>query len=80
MTEHGHRFRLVRIGDDLTALFENLVRVLGEQTDQLLATFLDQVRTLQAANTDEVGLLLGDGPAIAGIVRRPVCRPCPGRR
>src|SRR5690606_12899301 len=45
-------------------------RPVRHQTDQLLAAIPHEIGTLQAADTDEIRLLLRDGPAIAGIVRR----------
>ena len=70
MADHGHRDRLPRVGDDLGALFKHGLRVLGLQADQLLAALRHEIRTGEAANADEIGLLLADRPVQPGIVRR----------
>src|SRR5882762_1061536 len=70
MPKHRHRLRLVRIGDDLGTLFENRVRILGDQPDELLSAFLDEVWTLHAANADKIRLLLRHRPGKSGVVGR----------
>lgn len=69
MAKHGHRQWLVRIGDNLGALFEHQLRVFGQKTDQMLAVRFQHIGTRQRPLADKVRLLLANSPAKAGVVR-----------
>ena len=48
VAKHGHRFGLFGVDNDLGAFFEHLIGILGQQSDQLLAPFGDNVRPFEA--------------------------------
>ena len=70
MAEHGHRLRLVRVGDDLRAFLQHDLRVVGQQADELLAALRHHVGAGERALADEVGLGLPIAqvrPASSGV-------------
>ena len=70
VAEHAHRHRLRRVGDDLRALLQDILSVLGHQADQLLAPWRDEIRPRERAAPDEVRLGPGDQPCEPHVVGR----------
>ena len=68
MAEHGHRLRLVRVGDDL-ALLQHDLRVLGQQADQLLAASGAMSGRASERLPTKSGFTSSDRPGQAGVVR-----------
>jgi hypothetical protein len=70
VAQHGHRHRLVGIGHDLRAFLQHVLRVFGQEADELLAARRGHVGPGERALADEIGLLVPTAqamPASSGV-------------